>query len=436
MQETEAKPELLWDLVEESLDEAEFLWQRWDLALSSHEHDLRGLAYWLEDRLLGSMDGVRVAGDAAVETLLRPALLGDEPGRAAAAAYILGSAGTPIALEALIAAFRNAGPDLRPTLRRGIELVVAPDLVAAIERRTADASADVHAAVLEASSFRHKDSSSRLLDVVTSESPMLQKAAVTAARHATRDIGAQCAAYGLRSYSDAIARTAAIETGLMFGLPVAWQACLDGAASGAPGSEPLLLLVALLGTPHAHERIFRALHKEECQKAALFALGFVGTTSAADACIDLMGKGLHVQLAADSLCAMTGLDLRNSRLLAPEPDEEVDVDHDASTEDLLPRPDVARVTAWWQSQRPHFHPNARYLGGIPVKLATLGKYLEHGVMRRRHGVALELAIRTGGALQVETRAFATEQRQQIAAFAPFTTRGIPLSPLASVFSPI
>ena len=36
MQETRATPEPLWDLVEESLDEAEFLWRRWDRALSSH----------------------------------------------------------------------------------------------------------------------------------------------------------------------------------------------------------------------------------------------------------------------------------------------------------------------------------------------------------------------------------------------------------------
>ena len=57
-------------------------------------------------------------------------------------------------------------------------------------------------------------------------------------------------------------------------------------------------------------------------------------------------------------------------------------------------------------------------------------------MRRRHGVSLELAIRTGGEFQVETRAFAGEQRQQIASFASLAARGIPQSPLASLFSPV
>ena len=50
----------------------------------------------------------------------------------------------------------------------------------------------------------------------------------------------------------------------------------------------------------------------------------------------------------------------------------------SSPEALLPRPDVAGVTAWWRNRRPRFHPTARYLGGIPVNLTTLVHYLEHG----------------------------------------------------------
>src|ERR1035438_86412 len=71
----------MWDLVEESLDEAEFLWRRWEAALSTHARDLAGVRFWVEERLLGSLDGLRAAGTRAYDPLLIPALAGADPFR-------------------------------------------------------------------------------------------------------------------------------------------------------------------------------------------------------------------------------------------------------------------------------------------------------------------------------------------------------------------
>ena len=62
---TDAGP--YWDLVEQSLEEAEFLWKRWEADLSSLTRNLAATSTWTEERLHGALDGVRIAGERIVE---------------------------------------------------------------------------------------------------------------------------------------------------------------------------------------------------------------------------------------------------------------------------------------------------------------------------------------------------------------------------------
>ena len=59
----ETRNAMLWDLVQESFDEAAFLWSRWEEALASHARDLAGVSFWVEERLFGSLDGIRLGGE-------------------------------------------------------------------------------------------------------------------------------------------------------------------------------------------------------------------------------------------------------------------------------------------------------------------------------------------------------------------------------------
>src|SRR5690348_13244045 len=80
MSRTTAEP--FWDLVEESLDEAAFLWKRWEGDLASPVRSLEDVRTWTEDRLEGSLDGVRVAG-AELVRLTREGLESEDPARLA-----------------------------------------------------------------------------------------------------------------------------------------------------------------------------------------------------------------------------------------------------------------------------------------------------------------------------------------------------------------
>jgi hypothetical protein len=80
---------LIWSLVEQSLSEADFLWTQLDQFFDTHPHSFADVEARLEPRLLGALDGIRVAGTSAIEPLLQPAIRDTEPGVASVAAYVL-----------------------------------------------------------------------------------------------------------------------------------------------------------------------------------------------------------------------------------------------------------------------------------------------------------------------------------------------------------
>src|SRR5215510_13570699 len=95
------------DLIETSLQEAVFLWERWERELTSPTRNLSQVWSWTEDRLQGALDGVRIAGDN-LPAVVAPAFEGDEPHAIACAAALLGSSPSPAAQSALSAALSKA----------------------------------------------------------------------------------------------------------------------------------------------------------------------------------------------------------------------------------------------------------------------------------------------------------------------------------------
>jgi uncharacterized protein (TIGR02270 family) len=229
--------------------------------------------------------------------------------------------------------------------------------------------------------------------------------------------------------ADGRARELAVESGLILGLPEAWRVGRSLALADVSGSGALLPALAMLGTPAEHDRVLQLLGRASRQRDAIWALGFAGRRSGADACVDLLAQQRHVRLAAESFCAITGLDLAGAGLVAPralageddEPPLFEDDDLDAAlvprADERLPEPEVSGVIRWWNANRARFDPGVRYLGGQPTSLQRLAGALAGGPMRRRAPIAFELAVRTHGCLQIEPRAFISDQLRQLAAFA-------------------
>jgi len=282
------------------------------------------------------------------------------------------------------------------------------------------------AAFLEACAFRGLPIEPHVGELVTSESGELQRAAARLLRHAPRTIADEplTRAFGC---ADVRAREIAVESGLVLGLPEAWRVARALALADVSGSAALLPALATLGNAADHDGLLRMLGRPARQREAIWALGFGGRRSGADACLDLLAPQRYVGLAAEAFCAITGLDLASAGLLARRAgdddeaplfeDDDLDAALAPSAEERLPQPEVSGVIRWWNGNRARFDPGVRYLGGQPTSLQRLAGALAGGPMRRRAPIAFELAVRTRGRVQVQSRAFLGEQRRRLATFA-------------------
>jgi uncharacterized protein (TIGR02270 family) len=362
--------------------------------------------------------------------LLVPALDRGEPAIVAVAAHALLAGGTGEGFECFAAALRDASGARLESLRRGLELIpaAAPYLGLIAPSRTAPDG--VRAAFLQACAFRGLPIEPHVGELVTSSSAELQRAAACLLRHAPRTVADEplARAFGC---ADARAREIAVESGLVLGLPEAWRIARALALADVSGSSTLLPALAMLGNAADHDGVVRMLGRPSRQREAIWALGFGGRRSGADACIDLLAQQRYAGLAAEAFCAITGLDLAGAGLLAARPPAQRDDDDDEAppfedddldatlvprAEERLPEADVSGVIRWWNGNRARFDPGLRYLGGQPISVERLAGVLASGPMRRRAPIAFELAVRTHGCLQIETRAFIAEQLRRLAEF--------------------
>jgi uncharacterized protein (TIGR02270 family) len=417
-------PLVSWSIVEECLDEAEFLWQRRDGKLLAHDWTLSDLESWVERRLLGALEGLVAPGAASLDRVLGPGLASDETTRVAVSAYALLTSGVPAGLELFRAAFLAATDARLAALGRGLELV--PAALDALAPSVRGAPPPVLAAWLDACAFQQRPTGYDLGEWLGSRETVLQRAGARLLRFA--DPGTRQSWYAPAvGLADPEARALAVESLLIAGLPQAKPACRELAAADLPGNAGMLLLLAMLGTPEEHEVVLAALGSAARQEAAIWALGFGGRRAGADACLELVAQGHHEKLAAEAFCAITGLDLQAAGLTAPPPpeaDEPIPLEQEnldaklvPEPEELLPAPDVGGVIEWWKQHRGQFADRVRYLGGRPSTPELLHDRLLDGPLRRRQAWALELAAATRGRLQVESRAFAAEQTRQLASFA-------------------
>lgn len=415
----------LWDVVEEHLDEAEFLWAQREGDLDAPDMTLDEVADIDEDRLLANVEGLVIAGAPARERLLWPALEDDaEPNRMAAAALALLSGDDPRAARDVIALLASGTDAQRAAAMRAAAIAGRSDLDDALAPVLAARDPAARAAALDVLSFRgDRRAAEWASDVRAADDPRLVAAALRALRGASARADDPLLAQSLISDDPAI-REAAMITGLVRGVRAAFRLCRR-ALESAEASPTALACLAIAGDARDHQALAALLGAPESRAAALWAIGFGGRVAGAEACLPLLHDDAAAPLAAEAFIAITGMPVDLGDLLEeaivepvePIPFEEEDLDADLvpGPEARLPRIDPARAEAWWAEHQHRFDRRRRYLAGEPISAGGVLAALARGPMRRRHVLALELAIRTGGSARLETRALAARQRAELAA---------------------
>jgi uncharacterized protein (TIGR02270 family) len=418
---------VLWDMVEEHLDEASFLVARWEAALRSPLYTAEEVARGFEARLQAQLDGLVAAGPAAEERLLGPALESGEPERALAAALALleGPGGSGLAR---VEGFLGAAPDpARAPVVRALGLARRAGLERELLRLAEKGAPAVAGAALEALAFRRVKAPDELLAVA-----LAGTAAPAGALRAARLASPRLWPAVERAYrsADPAARDAALGSGLALGLRSAWLACQELVEARDPGAGFALEVLGLSGEPADEARIAGALEVEGLRPAALFALGLTGLPSAAEACLPLLADEKVGAVAAEAFSAVTGLAIEGSYARLPEerdelvPFEEEDLDADLSSrpEGELPLPDPPSIAAWWRGVRARFTPGTRWLAGRPFGAEALAATFLAGNMRRRQPLGLDLLVRSRREVEVETLGWAADQLR-VQAARRLTARG-------------
>jgi uncharacterized protein (TIGR02270 family) len=421
MSNSNPKIDPLPDLIDESLDEATFLWQRWEAELSSPHRNLDEIWEWTEDRLAGALDGVRVAPDAMLESMLAGAMSSDDSFRQTAAASVLATAPARNARHVLANAVRDAtGPQLAACMR-GIEVANLDGSFTPVSKVLASSGPELSAALCRLKAFRRASLGPELASAFESRVASLQVEVMRAIRHLPQEYVGSWVATGLK-HEHAAVRTAAIESGIARRIPNAWAAALEYVRQPRAETSRLLPLVAMLGGAAEHKLILDSVTDASLQKAALWSLGHIGTRDAVETCLLAMKNPKLARMGAESYCTITGANLARDKLEAAEPEEsspafekdDLDANLVPRPEELWPLPEPQLVRKHWAEISQRFQPGRRYLRGAPHDGQSLLSAIVSGPMLRRTDHAFEIYVRSEGRFDVETRASVPAQKGMIA----------------------
>ncbi|PTL80015.1 TIGR02270 family protein [Vitiosangium sp. GDMCC 1.1324] len=409
---------LRWEVHEEYLDEAAFRWSQWEKSLDSPDYVLAEVSE-LEEALAAHVDGLVLGGERVARRLLEPALAEDEPERIVAAALALLGGETPSGSAAVFTALRQARPPVSAAFQRALELATPQSIPADLPSLLKEESTpELLALVLDTLGVQGLATAPLCSPFFTHPNPQVAAAALRAAGSMRLPLDPGVLRRALGSVEPML-RDASIVAGLLGGHRDAWLACQAVAGSRAPSSRLPLLLLAMGGDERDMKRLLELLSDESLRPDVLWALGFSGRVAAAEACLELMRQASVAALSGEAFSAITGLRIEGqyaaerqepeAEELVPLEQEDLDADLVPRPEDSLPLPQVDAVASWWKEARSGMDARNRYLSGQLFTPRVLLDALSSAPMRRRHALALELALRSRGAFHVQTCAFVERQ---------------------------
>jgi uncharacterized protein (TIGR02270 family) len=412
------------DLVEESLDEAAFLWSRWETDLSSLTRNLDEVWSWTEDRLGGAVDGIKVAPDDLLEQVIDRAFSLKDLAFHTVAAHVLATSPTASARARLASVLHETTGRGLGAMLRGIEVATLTGAFAPVAKALAKQDPEHCAGLVRVKSFQRAALGDELRTAYEGATLAQHVVVFRAVGHLAQADATPWVETGLK-HPDAGPRLAAIESGIRQRLKPAWHAALELLQKPEVESAPLLRIVAILGNATDHRLIHAALASPSLERAAVWALGNVGTREAVEQCLVLMADPTLTRVAGEAYCAITGADLARLRLTAHDtgeaaslpPFEEDDLDADLVPrhEELWPLPDAKAVRQHWATIASRFSLDQRYVRGEPAGIAALVQAVESGPMLRRPDYLFELYVRTQGRYDVEARAAGPVQQRMMAA---------------------
>jgi uncharacterized protein (TIGR02270 family) len=411
------------EVLEDAFSDAGFLLLQWQRALLSPRYTLAEVLHGPERRLRAHLGVLETGGPAVLAGMARTRLLERDTETVWVASWLLLARGTDADVADVLEALQHGDEARRKAVARALELSERPGLAMHLRPLVGhEANPDVAATVLHVLTVRGESPGPETLArALAHPSPAVRTAALHAARRFPQEADAAGVTRGLDAAAPEL-RAAALVAGLVQDPRTRWRACHEALKAPDVVGRTARLLLAMGGEAADVARLVPLLAQPTLRADTLWALGFSGRVAAAEACVPWLDDASLGPLAAEAFSSVTGLKLEGRTAREPEDEEENETQPDDERTPTWPGPDndlpvpvAAEVERWWAEGRKSFNPSTRYLAGQPHTAARLVEALETRPMRGRGPLALELALRTGGLLSVETRTWAAVQRIQFQA---------------------
>jgi uncharacterized protein (TIGR02270 family) len=407
---------ILWDIYEEHLDEAAFLWGQWERAMVAANYALDDVIAGPEERLLAHLDGLVLGGRTVADKLLVPALADDDAGKIFAAAWTLLQAEDADHLDLVVGHLPKAEPPAFTALTRAFELSSRRDLITRLGRLWETGDSRMQGALLDILASRDPAwAGPRLEGCLASADVVMQRAALRALRVTVDRTLAGYVAAAFASPDGAV-RQEGIATGHVMQMSAALDLCRREATTAGESCRLPLALLALGGLPADRALVISRMAVPEARKYALWALGFFGDVETVERLLDLLDDEPSARIAGESLSAITGIlidgPMAKAGVTKGPGVEDVQPDDpppEALPEDLLRIPATVAVRKWWDKAQGRFDPGMRYLCGKPVSPGGHGASLRDVRMWRRGALALDAAAK-GRTAVANIRTWARGQR--------------------------
>ncbi len=409
--------EPMWDLVEEHFDDAVFLWSQWERALISPDYTLSDLASRDEPRMLANIDALVLAGAGAQQQLLEPALQSEQPHLVAPAAFALLSTGQAPAQKQVLEGLDQPEPTRR-AVARALQVYEGGQLYRALRGLVSEAEPEVRAAALNVLTYHGQQPREPLWKLPTDDCPELAIAVLRAMRLDLKKSHQPLVLAALES-SEPRLRDEGLLTGVALDLEPAWKLCRELGHNRDPDGKLALTCLAVAGDHYDHDALKTALQTPETAEATLWALGCGGRVFGATQCLAKLEDPELTALAGEAFIAITGMPLAEALPESPAVSANLDQltveEPPARPEDALPVLDAERINQWWDQNRQRFDDDTRYLHGQTYGRSAVLTALREQPLRRRHPIAVEWMLRSGGQQRVHTRALTGRQQRELAA---------------------
>lgn len=414
-----AQDRILWDVLEEHLDEAAFLFTQWEAGLQSPRLTPLRLATTTEERLLSHLDALAVAGPDCAEWLSGK-LSSTTSGVVFAAAVTLLSPELEGCAAPVFVRLARAEASARHELGQALRHTLTPSTQVLLNGLVQEGPGVVRAVALELLAEEGALGRDAVTAALRSSAPPLNVAGLRAARRlALPGLAPEITA--LLTAEHAGVRREALITGMVLGLEAAQDACLTGAEWYA--SPEALELLARAGHPEAFDLLRDALDVPELASRALKSLGMSGLPAGAAACLTAMNTPELNPLAAEAFALITGAPYEQLGALSAQEEisgaedpadwERLPVFKKLQPEDELPRVDPEPVLAWWAAHRGDFPADRRIVHGRLADAQGFEQALEEASLYRRPLLARMLESFSQGRCQLRTRALCRLQRLEV-----------------------